>query len=210
MIDRGREQAYRAEAAAFGGSWYQDSCKIPVLSQEDFLELHNMAVEFCIRKGWASGARPVPKVSFSVRRSSVCFYSEIRYSTKRLCAYVAIHEVAHWACPSLEGHGLLWRSRYAILIEEFLGKEFADRFLQECRTQPIRLAAANRAPRRTFVVEKRPAADRNGTYAAVPWTVAPKDEAAIARRFYASRMRRGDAVLILSLNSWFRMTSDLP
>lgn len=189
--DTGREQAYRAEQATFGGHWYEKTCVIDYLTQKDFLALHNMVVEFCRSKFPGLSYRRDPEVVFSDARVSYCFGSKIIYSTKGLRAHAAMHEVAHWATPADPGHGPLWRKLYATIIEEFIGKSYSDKFLAECELQPVRKSSGK--PRKTWVILYR---ENDLTR----WAVAPKEDARWATARYRSSLVYGDQVLFSNPN----------
>lgn len=154
--DSGRQQAYRAEAAAFGGQWHQNTCIAPVLSQEDFLAMNDMVIDYCRKE--LGTKEPTPTIVIRRRRrpSYLIHSNEIRYPNYRLSSMMILHEVAHWATSWCLGHGEVWRCAYSRLIREFVGNEVADRFLAECREQPLRAVAAGASrPRRKFSLLRR-------------------------------------------------------
>jgi hypothetical protein len=116
-----------------------------------------MVVEFCrVSILPPAFTRPAPSVEWTDRNHSAFRWRHrgdpgtVLYtrdpSGRR--AHTACHEVAHWATPDDPGHGPEWRRVYALLLREFVGSDFADRFLVECDRQPVR-----RKPRK-FVVQR--------------------------------------------------------
>lgn len=174
--DVGRQQAYRAEDSIFG-DWADRTCVFLPMDRESFRDLTALAEDFCRARGWISGPRRI-EVCWTDRDFSTAFSGlrRIEYSTVRLSAHVALHEVAHVAAPG-DGHGSTWRERYCALVAEFVGQTFADRLARAFQTEPLRRRCANRRARRTFVLERQ-GPDRDS------WTV-------VTDKCEASEVRKG-------------------
>lgn len=203
--DRGRKQAYRAEIAVLG-AWYRDDCKTPRLDPDAFRALHDRAVAWCQENIAAARRLQVPKFVI-VDRSNSCYrpaQNDIRYARAGLRSHTTLHEVAHWAVWHVEpGHGQVWREAFAGLIAEFIGPEFAERFLAECRTQPRVAVGDMRRPRRRFAVLRKDPSSVVGFAEATP-----EQARWVRREGWGTTLRRGGLRLLYAAPggpAWYKM-----
>lgn len=139
LPDRGRSRSYDAEARAFGGFWYEDSCIGPKFSSwSELEEMFEMAVD------WASenilptmGRLPVrPTLHRTGKNHDYCS-GDFRSGAPRISmswtqkhsmrVHCLLHEVAHWCVVGGVPHGDAWKRAYVALVYEFMGTEYGNR-----------------------------------------------------------------------------------
>jgi len=151
--DIGRLRAYRAEALAFGGAWFEMKCLSPLLTEAEARALHIAVATFLGRELKVSRALPafeITKGGRSYFRWQSCYY---RLEKLRVC--VVLHEVAHWATSGSgdTSHGKTWQNAFALAIREFVNAQTADLFLKLCEKLPVMRVAAG--PKRRWILQER-------------------------------------------------------
>lgn len=151
--DIGRNRAYRAEALAFGGNWYDLKCKSPLLTEEQARAFH-IEVATYLKEQLKIG-RPLPGFEITKSNHSFFRFSTCHYRLKKLRACVVMHEVAHWAARDNKttSHGPEWQQAFALAIAKFADRQTADMFLRLCQELPIMRVAAG--PKRRWILQEQ-------------------------------------------------------
>lgn len=150
--DIGRRRCYRAEGIAFGGAWYEDSCRSPILNEQQARDFQARVVAFFRDEMGINREAP----DFRVTRAGHAYYTwfgnACYYPLKKLRESTILHEVAHWATPR-EQHGQNWQRMFAVAIAKFVDGQTAALFLRLCKELPVMKVAAG--PKRRWILQEK-------------------------------------------------------